>query len=308
MKVKSLGFSISNTNPHVSTPDAMLALIESSNRVHHRTDYSRQILITDDKDFYSGLVVTFRNQKKNCKSNLKDGKFKLTVENLTGGDKLASFNFFCICKTSMKGLYMYHHGSCSLNGLFTHLQTVSNEFIRKLCDEEMKALGPKPSHKNKVAINKKYNDRFSFILITNKKDIGDILREFKEIKHASFKFDYLDFKDGSMTALEAFSNSTEINFNIEPSDRQKIVALSQSLSDVYKKLPGINKAKVTAIDHLNNEKIIDFMICPTFFETYEFDFIADMVDGITNDNYTTSKVFDIIKEEIINGKNKNVFI
>lgn len=308
MKVKSLGFSISNTNPHISIADAMLALIASSSRIHNRTDYSRQILISDDNGFYSGLVVTFRNQKKNCKSNFKDGKFKLTVEDLTDGDKLASFNFFCISKKSMNGLYMYHHGSCSLNGLFTHLQTVSNEFIRNLCDKDIKSLGSKSSQKDKAEVNKKYNNRFSFSLITNKKDIADILREFKEIKHASFKFDYLDFKDGPMTALEAFSNSTDINFNIAPSDRKKTSALSQSLSDAYKSLTGITKAKVTAVDHLNNEKIIDFMACPTFFETYEFDYIAEMVDGVTNDNYTTSKIFDIIKEEIMNGKNKNVFI
>ncbi|PWI78541.1 hypothetical protein DEO48_19415 [Enterobacter sp. CGMCC 5087] len=308
MKVKSLGFSISNTNPHVSTADVMLALIASSSRIHHRTDYTRQILISDDDDFYSGLVVTFRNQKKNCKSNFKDGKFKLTVENLTGGDKLASFNFFCIHKRSMNGLYMYHHSSCSLNGLFTHLQTVSNEFIRNLCDKDIKSLGSKPSQKDKADVNKKYNNRLSFSLITNKKNIADILREFKEIKHASFKFDYLDFKGGPMTALESFSNSTDINFNIAPSDRKKTSALSQSLSDAYSNLTGITKAKVTAVDHLNNEKIVDFMACPTFFETYDFDYIAEMVDGVTNDNYTTSKIFDIIKEEIINGKNKNVFI
>ncbi|EFI3499868.1 hypothetical protein HH397_004848, partial [Escherichia coli] len=53
---------------------------------------------------------------------------------------------------------------------------------------------------------------------------------------------------------------------------------------------------------------IDFMNCPVFFETYDFDIIADKVNGLTNDNYTTNPVFDMIKEEMLNGTNKNAFI
>lgn len=307
MKVKNIGFSITNDNKSISTAAVMQSLIDASARIHHRTDYSRQILISQDDLFYTGVVVTFRNQKKNCKSNLIDGKFTLKVEDLTGGEKLASFNFFCITKKTMKGLFMYHHGSCSLNGLFTHLQTVSNEFIRGECDKELKNLGDKASKKDKADVNSKYNERLSFGVIVNKNDISDILREFKEIKNATFKFDHLDFKGGPMTALESFSNSTEVNFNIDPVDRHKVVALSQSLSNAYKNLVGISKAKVTAVDHSNIEKIIDFMSCPAFFETYEFDFIAEMVDGLTNDNYAKNKIFDIIKDEIVNGTNRNVF-
>lgn len=36
------------------------------------------------------------------------------------------------------------------------------------------------------------------------------------------------------------------------------------------------------------------MNCPVF-ETYDFDIIADKVNGLTNDNYTTNPVFDMIK-------------
>ncbi|GAB50134.1 hypothetical protein [Atlantibacter hermannii] len=307
MKVKSLGFSITNNNQNVDSTDVMNALIKSSTRIHNRMDYTRQILISESNGFYYGLVVTFRNQKKNCKSSIANGKFKLKVEELIGGDKLASFNFFCIKKQSLNGLYMYHHGSCSLNGLFTHLQTVSNEFIRLQCEKEIAALGEKPAKKLITEINKKYKDRIGFSLITNKKDISAILREFKEIKHATFKFDYIDFKGGPLTPLEAFSNSTVVDFNIDPSDRKKVNALTQGLSDAYKSLNGIVKAKVIATDHSNVEKIVDFMNCPAFFETYDFDVIAEMADGVTDDNYVTNRIFDIIKDEMVNGKNKNVF-
>lgn len=49
---------------------------------------------------------------------------------------------------------MYHHGSCSLNTLFSHLETISNEFIRNQNKEEIKKLGDKPKQKEVTAINK----------------------------------------------------------------------------------------------------------------------------------------------------------
>ena len=70
MKVRSIGFTINNNNKNINTVDVMNAFINASNREHSRTDYTRKILISDVNDFYYGLVVTFRNQKKNCKSHL----------------------------------------------------------------------------------------------------------------------------------------------------------------------------------------------------------------------------------------------
>lgn len=308
MRIKSIGFTIKNNNKNINTSDVMNAFINSSSRTHSRTDYSRQILISDDNTFYSGLVVTFRNQKKNCLAQFSRGKFKLTIKDLTQGDKLVSFNFFCIKKSNLKGLYMYHHGSCSLSGVFTHLQTISNEFIRSKCTDEINLLGKSPNKKLVKKINEKYKDRFEFGLITSKKDISSILRSFKEIKQATFKFDHIDFKSGPMTAIDSFTNTTEVKFNIESASRVKTSPLSQQLADIYKNVGQIVKARVRAVDHSGIEKVVDFMNCPTFLETYEFDDIAKETDGITNTNYLQSKVFAIIKDEILNGKNKNVFI
>lgn len=308
MKVRSIGFTINNNNKNINTVDVMNAFINASNREHSRTDYTRKILISDVNDFYYGLVVTFRNQKKNCKSQFVDGKFQLKIEDLQGSDKLANFNFFLIKKSNLSGLYMYHHGSCSLNTLFSHLETISNEFIRNQNKEEIKKLGDKPKQKEVTAINKKYKERLTFSLMTNKNNIQSVLCQFKEIKSTNFKFNYIDFKGGPMTALEQFVNTTTIDMNFNSSDRTKVQQLSQNLSNIYNSMSGVAKAQVIAVNHAGIEKTIDFMNCPVFFETYDFDIIADKVNGLTNDNYTTNPVFDMIKEEMLNGTNKNAFI
>lgn len=309
MQVKSLGFSITNENENINTIDVMNAFIKASSRKQDRADYTRRMLITEVNNFYYGLVVTFKNKKKNCMSKFIDGKFQLKVADLQGDEKLTTFNLFLLKKSNLRGLYMYHHGSCSLNALFSHLQTVSNEFIRNQNAEDIAKLGDKPKQKEVTAINKKYKKRFSFSIMTSKEDIKDILVQFKEIKKASFKFDYIDFKGGPMTPLEAFANSTTIDMSINPEDKYKVGQLSQAMSDTFDAMKtGISKARVTAVDHSGIEKIIDFMDCPAFFESYDFDVIAEKINGLTNDNYTSNPVFDIIKDEILNGTNKNAFV
>lgn len=309
MQVKSLGFSITNENENINTIDVMNAFINASTRQYNRADYARRMLISEVDDFYYGLVVTFKNQKKNCMSKFIDGKFQLKVEDLQGDEKLTTFNLFLLKKDNLRGLYMYHHGSCSLNALFGHLQTVSNEFIRSQNAADIEKLGDKPKQKEVTEINKKYKKRFSFSIMTSKEDIQAILGQFKEIKKASFKFDYIDFKGGPMTPLEAFANSTTIDMSIDPNDKNKVAQISQTMSDTFNAMrAGISKARVTAVDHGGIEKIIDFMDCPAFFESYDFDVIAEKVNGLTNDNYTFNPVFDIIKEEILNGINKNAFV
>ncbi|MCS6029561.1 hypothetical protein LNO20_17340 [Klebsiella quasipneumoniae subsp. quasipneumoniae] len=112
-----------------------------------------------------------------------------------------------------------------------------------------------------------------------------------------------------MTALEPFANSTTIDMSVNPEDKTKVQALSETLDKIYHAMQGgISKARVTAVDHAGLEKIIDFMDCPTFFESYDFDEIAEKINGLTNDNYTSNPVFDIIKNEMLNGTNKNAFV
>ena len=309
MQVKSLGFSITNDNENISSIDVLNEFIKASSRKYVRTDYTRRILMSEVNDFYYGLVVTFKNQKKNCMSQFIDGEFQLKVEELQGDEKLATFNLFVLNKANLRGLYMSHHGSCSLNTLFSHFQTVSNEFIRKQNADEVAKLGDKPKQKNVTEINKKYKKRLSFSIMTTKEDIKSILSQFKEIKKTSFKFDYIDFNGGPMTPLEAFANSTTIDMNINQDDRNKIAALSQTMSDTFNAMKGgISKARVTAVDHAGIEKVIDFMDCPTFFESYDLDIIAEKVNGLTNENYTSNSVFDIIKGEMLKGTNKNAFV
>ncbi|ERK18598.1 hypothetical protein L579_1922 [Pantoea sp. AS-PWVM4] len=308
MKVKSIGFEIENPNQFIKTGDVLAAFIQASRRVHSYTDSSRQILMSEEPDYYVGMVLTYRNQKKNCKSTFSGGKFRLKVEDLKGSEKLVSFNFFCLKKSNLKGLYLYHHSSCSINSLFSNFQTISNDYIRSVNKKEIDALGEKPKKKDVIAVNKKYKERFNFKILTTQSSIEAILAQFKKIKSASFRFSHLQFEQKPMSAIETITKNIDINFSIDNASRSKTSNIGRLISDAYGSVSNILKAKVVALDYNDNERFIDVMNCPTFFDEYDFDLIADKVDGLTNDNYSSSEVIDIIKDQIMNGKNKNVFI
>lgn len=307
MNVKSIGFSIKNPNKNVLTKDVIDRFISLSDSQISRTDYDRKIMLIEEEDFYSGLVLTFKNQKKNCKSKMSNGKFEVKVEDLQGDEKLVHFNFFCLRKDTLKGLYLYYHGSCSLNSLFNHLESTSNEYIRGLIKQETKALGAKPDPKLVAQINKKFEDRFEYEVIVDDQNLEVMLASFKEIKSATFKFSSIGFEKNEMLAVEQFAKNTDITFNITAEDKTKTSPIARSVTKAIKSVGGLLKGKVVAKDHYDHERIINFFNCPTYFTEFDFDIMAEKVDGLTNDNYHKNQIVAIIKDEILTGKNKDEF-
>jgi hypothetical protein len=62
-------------------------------QVVNYSDYSRKILISEEQNYFIGLVLTFKNQRKNCLSRIDNGRFTIKVEDLQGEDKIVNFNF-----------------------------------------------------------------------------------------------------------------------------------------------------------------------------------------------------------------------
>lgn len=307
MKIKSQGFAIINSNANIKMSDIFDYFIKQSTHEIKRADYDRQILVKDDGKYYSGLVLTYKNQKKNCLSKVKNGQFEIKIEDLKGDNKLVNFNFFCINKKSMKGLYLYYRGSCSLNSLFSSWQSYSNFTIRKKIRLETTALGKKPDEKLIEAIHKKYEQRLEFRVIIDKTNLISMLSAFNEIKSATFRYDSVDFTDSEMIGVEQFTRNTEVTFNISDNNKSRVGQIANSIDQMVKNVSGITKGVVSVVDYNKNERLVDLINSPCFFNEYDFDTIAQHVDGLKNDNYTTNAIISIIKDEIENGSKKNEF-
>ncbi|AKL09199.1 Uncharacterised protein [Klebsiella oxytoca] len=307
MKIKSQGFAIVNPNNNIKTTDIIDYFIKQSTHEIKRADYDRQILLSDDGQFYTGLVLTYKNQKKNCLSTVKNGQFEIKVEDIQGDNKLVNFNFFCINKVSLKGLYLYYRGSCSLNSLFSSWQSYSNFAIRKKIKNEVIALGKKPDKIKVESIHKKYEKRLEFRVIIDKSSLIAMLSTFSEIKSATFRYDSVDFKESEMIGVEQFTRNTEVTFNISDNNKSKVSQIANSLDQMVNKISGITKGVVSVVDHSKNERLIDLINSPCYFSEYDFDTIAQHVNGLKNDNYISNAIIQIIKDEITNGRKKHEF-
>ena len=111
MKVRFIGFALESKCP--MSFDNMFAQVESRHGVHQDAGDHKRLYYIDSNahpDYYCGLVLTIKNQKKFCKlTQLQDGKTKISVENLKDHDSLMEFNFFVLHKREYIGLYQHYH-------------------------------------------------------------------------------------------------------------------------------------------------------------------------------------------------------
>ena len=307
MRIKGNGFSISTDNGNINLLDIIRNFMTYNTQVVNYSDYSRKILISEEQNYFIGLVLTFKNQRKNCLSRIDNGRFTIKVEDLQGEDKIVNFNFFCINKTSLKGLYLYYRGSCSLNNLFSKFQSQSNRFIRKTISTEKKALGRNATEDQKEAIDTKYSQRVNFNILVDRADIVDTLSAFSSIKSAGFRFENIDFTSPELRGVEQFTRSTEVTFNIDENDRTRVRPIADHIGQLFRNIQHITKGRFEAIDHAGNERIVDLINSPAYFIEYEFDDMAEHVDGLTDDNFSTNPIVDIIKAEMETGAKHHEF-
>lgn len=134
-----------------------------------------------------------------------------------------------------------------------------------------------------------------------------MLTAFNEIKSATFRYDSVDFKESEMIGVEQFTRNTEVTFNISDNNKPKVRQIANSIDHMISNISGITKGVVSVVDHSKNERLVDLINSPCYFSEYDFDTLAQHVNGLTNDNYINNAIIAIIKDEIENGSKKNEF-
>lgn len=82
---------------------------------HDFNDHKRLFLFEEesDPDFYTGLLITAKDQKTFPELRNEKGKLAIKVSALARNSRLMDFNFFVLNKTTFCGLYQHYHASCS---------------------------------------------------------------------------------------------------------------------------------------------------------------------------------------------------
>lgn len=306
MKVKRIGVTLTNNNKTIRFADFINYMISCNGEINGFENGERSFLFHEDDDFFSGVVLTFKDQRRDCRARFQDGQFTIHTSDILNDDKLIDFNFFAIKKSTMKGLYDYYHNSCSVWVLFALMR---NKFRLLKADkvagyiQANLALG-RDKAENKA--KKIYSGRFSTQILIDDRDIPTVLAEYAKVKKIEMSFDAQQFAMGHAVALQRSSREVKLAFNIVDTEQSNIARLTQGVVELAANA-GFKKGSASTVDSGDVERTISLLNCPKFLGECDFDNVAHRIDGLTVDNFHENAILTELKNEINEGEYRVLF-
>ncbi|ECW2079786.1 hypothetical protein LWU99_004401, partial [Salmonella enterica] len=266
----------------------------------------RFFLFHEDDVFFSGVVLSFKDQRRDCRARFQDGQFTIHTADILDDEKLIDFNFFVVKKSSLKGLYEYYHNSCSIHVLFALLR---NKFNALKADKisnyiaDNLALG---REKAEAKGKKEYAGRLSTSILIDNRDIPTVLAEYAKVKKIEMLFDAQQFAVGHAVALQRSSREVKVSFNITDSEQSNIDRLTQGVVELAGNV-GFKKGSVSTVDSDDIERTISILNCPKRLGECEFEDLAHRIDGLTVENFHENEILVELKREINEGEYRALF-
>ena len=305
MKVRCVGISFENKYSAINF-DNIFDYLEKNSKIIETPNYQRHFFFFKQKDEYCGLVLTFKDQKKDCRASINKDKFKIKLEDLKD-QKLATFNFFVLKKSkenTLKGIFLYYHNSCSPTSLSDFIRSSINVHIENLKKEELRNI-EKEKEKEKKAIRKKYHGSLIYSVIVEQSELKTLLRSLKEINKVEMNLESYAFRESQFTPIVHYAKNAKLSLNIDKSNSNRVNDVIEGISEFCKDKANYRKGKVSGIDKNGYERFIDFVNCPTFFAEFDYDILSENVDELDETNYKINEIYNIIRKEM--NENKKYF-
>ncbi|EPA0533108.1 hypothetical protein [Vibrio diabolicus] len=248
-------------------------------------------------DFYLGMVVTVRDQKKFCKGKVANGDFTFDVVNLRQADKVLEFNYFIIHKESGLGLYQYYHQSCAPRILGKMLKDLSSIHSRACADsyiasEELKA-GKEFSKSTRSKMRKPFISKMNFSILVRQEKLKEILSEYKKIKSFEFEYAYLtpDLQAATPMAQHVLKKKECLRFHT-PTD---VVGLAASIAG-FTQTTDLKSGRVKVENEYGDEIPLKIFNMPDYFAVYDFDDLADKLANVKASEFYRSQIVDLLLE------------
>ncbi|MEQ4641625.1 hypothetical protein ABN072_10095 [Providencia rettgeri] len=306
MKVRRIGISLTNKNKTIRFSDFINYLISFNGEKMGFEGGERLFLFHDDDVFFSGVVLSFKDQQRDCRAKFQNGQFTIHTDDILSDEKLIDFNFFVVKKSSLKGLYEYYHNSCSIYVLFALLRNKFNALKTNKISEYIAnnlALGYK---KAEAKGKKEYAGRFSTSILIDNRDIPTVLAEYAKVKKIEMLFDAQQFAVGHAVALQRSSREVKVSFNITNSEQSNIDRLTQGVVELAANA-GFKKGSVNTVDSDDIERTISILNCPKRLGECEFEDLAYSINGLTVENFHENEILVKLKREINEGEYSVLF-
>lgn len=310
MKVVTLGFSVVSPFPDLPLKNLLEAMEARSGQPDNTFDIERRLYVdSSHADFWTGLVVTVRDQKSFCKMENSKGEFVVSVENLKDAEKVMEFNFFVIHKKSGAGLYQQYHQSCSVGRFFDYLQarakplvaTYAKERVKK--EEKNKKLDEDEAEKRE----RKYRRRFSFVRMCTKERLDELLNQYKRV--SAFEYEVAtvvpDQHPSGAVPLAKLSRVVRHKFSFT---RQASIdaVVSAVMTAVSNEKPKKGQAFVTDADGGHHTlRIFDM---PEYFSEEEYDSVAEKLHNMNLKEFYKCKIVGAMMNTCTSSANRHLFV
>lgn len=310
MKVRLYGFEIEATGHSVSV-DSLLSQFENNSGVPDTSkSIERRIYVNgkSNSDYYVGLVVTVKDQKKFCKLENDHGHIKITVENLRGNNKLMEFNFFAINKSNGIGIYQHYYQSCGVNVFGSYLNKAHNEIRDSLIDEEIFAHKSSNngniSNKALKAIKRKHGGILRFSPLVRKDSLSKILEEYKAIKAFEFEYSTLvpDIKQGMPLSKFVKKKREKVTF----SSIWSLSELTQGIVDTIKQIKP-KSGRVHVVNSFDEDTTLKIFDIPDNFGEEEYDDVAQKLHNLDVFDFASHIIIDELIETCQSDEYNHIF-
>lgn len=303
MHVRFLGFSISTEGAALSLDDYIKYMMTKQDTAFKLGEHQRHLYFNDthSENYYVGLLVTVKDQKRFCELKNNSGKLVIKVTDIDADSKIMDFNFFVINKTNGLGMFQYYHQSCSLNSFgyfnFCRYSDYRDGYIK----EKIAALEDDSNAEFKK-LKKKYQGRLTLETLIRKEKLTELMLELDRIKSFEYSFAYLTANEPEYEPLKRWVNKERTKLSFAKGSPKN------NLADVIGSIvkgKGINKGKVTGIDVDGIERILRITDTPDSFGEYQYDDVADKINALDIENFQDSWV---IKELLAKcSESKHIF-
>jgi len=306
MQVRRIGVSLTNNNKTIRFSDFINYMISLNGERLGYESGERFFLFHEDEVFFSGVVLTFKDQRRDCRARFQNGQFTIHTADILNDEKLIDFNFFAVRKDTLKGLYEYYHNSCSVYVLFGLLRNKFNVLKSDKISEYIAdniALG---RDKAEAKGKKHYSGRLTTKVLIDERDIPTVLAEYAKVKKIEMLFDAQLFTIGHAVALQRSSRDVKVSFNITDSEQTSIDRLTQGVVELAGNV-GFKKGSVSTVDSDDIERTISILNCPKYLGKCDFEDLAHRINGLTVDNFHENEILTELKREINEGEYRVLF-
>jgi len=294
MKVRMYGFEIEAESPSISIDELMVYFAHRTGETDQSHPIERRIFLDTaiDRDYYLGLVVTVKDQKRFCRLENNEGQIMITVENLTGDDKLMDFNFFVINRKNGLGLYQYYHQSCGLNVFGSYLTT----HYKFLCEKAANADVEKQRNQNgdlsksqENSIRKKHKGRLIFNQLVRKDSLVKILSECKKLKAFEYEISTLDTDSQAGIPLSRYVK--KIRQKLTFSQTWSVTDLAAAIVSAVRDL-NPNSGRVYALNEFDEDVSLKIFNVPDNFGEEDFNDVAIKLHNLDLNAFASHRVIN----------------